>query len=649
MKIKGIRLALIISACALMFSQAALAQITLPRLISDGMVLQRDAEVRLWGWAATGEDIEIHFLDQTYNITADQDGNWEVILSSLKAGGPYSMEIKASNQLTLNNILVGDVWICSGQSNMVLPMERVQDKYAEEIANSANPSIRQFLVPMRYDFHEPQTDLKAGKWVSADPEKVMKYTATGYFFAKTLYDRYQVPMGLINVSVGGSPVEAWLSEDALQAFPQHVEVLTKYKDDAFVEQILAKDKAVQNAWYKRARQLDKGLAAGETPWFDPAHDASAWETMPIPSYWEDEGLGPVNGIVWFRRTIEVPESMTGISAKLLLGRVVDADSTYVNGQFVGTVSYKYPPRRYILPPGVLKAGENVITVRIINSSGRGGFYPDKPYELIAGEQTIDLKGEWQYKLGAVMDAMPGQTFVRWQPVGLHNGMLAPLVNCRIKGMIWYQGESNTRNPAEYRDTFPALIADWRQEWGQGNFPFLYVQLANYMEVMAEPSESNWAELREVQRKTLDVTENTAMAVIIDTGEWNDIHPLNKKDVGQRLALAAQSVAYGDREIVYSGPLYKSMEVKGKRAYVTFDHVGSGLIAKGGGELKQFAIAGADGRFVWAKAKIKGDKVVVWSDNVPKPVAVRYAWADNPEGANLYNKEGLPASPFQTDE
>ena len=643
------RLFPLFSVCVLILAQPVFSQIRLPRLISNGMVLQRDAKVRIWGWAAAGEGIEIQFLDQTYSTTADQDGNWAVYLSALKAGGPYSMELKASNQITLSDILVGDVWVCSGQSNMELAMARVQDKYPEDIANSANPAIRQFNVSMRYDFHAPQANLESGSWEAADPEKVMKFTAVGYFFANALYNRYQVPIGLISASVGGSPVEAWLSEDALQAFPQHVEVLARYKDDIYVEQILAKDKAIRDAWYKRARQLDEGLTPGQQPWFDPAYDASAWESMPVPSYWEDEGLGPVNGIVWFRRTIEVPEAMTGVPAKLLLGRVVDADSTYINGQFVGTISYKYPPRRYILPPDILNAGENVIAVRIINNAGKGGFYPDKPYELSAGEQTIDLKGEWQTKLGATMDAMPGKTFVRWQPVGLHNGMLAPLVNYNIKGVIWYQGESNTKNPAEYRDTFPALIANWREKWGQGDFPFLYVQLANYMEVEAQPSESNWAELREVQRKTLEVTKNTAMAVIIDTGEWNDIHPLNKKDVGQRLALAAQSLAYGDREIVYSGPMYRSMQVKGKRAYITFDHIGGGLIAKGGGDLKQFAIAGADGQFVWSKAQIRGDKVIVWNDTITKPAAIRYAWADNPEGANLYNKEGLPASPFRTDE
>jgi len=273
---------------------------------------------------------------------------------------------------------------------------------------------------------------------------------------------------------------------------------------------------------------------------------------------------------------------------------------------------------------------------------------DKPYKLVAGGQEIDLTGEWQYKLGAVMEPLLPPTFIRWKPLGLYNGMIVPLLNYRIKGVIWYQGEANTRNPFEYRQLFPAMINNWREKWNQGDFPFLYVQLANFMPASPQPSESNWAELREAQLKTLSVP-NTGMAIAVDIGEWNDIHPLNKEDVGRRLALAAQKVAYGDNQVVYSGPIYQSMKIKGNKIIISFTNVGSGLIAKGGGELKHFAIADADKKFVWAKAKIQGNKVVVWNDAISNPVAVRYAWANNPEGANLYNKEGLPTSPFRTDE
>jgi sialate O-acetylesterase len=354
----------------------------------------------------------------------------------------------------------------------------------------------------------------------------------------------------------------------------------------------------------------------------------------------------VNGVVWFRKEINVPASMTGKPVRLWLGRIVDADTAYVNGEIVGTVSYQYPPRIYDIPSNLLKAGRNIIVIRVINNSGRGGFVPDKPYELSTREQTIDLKGPWKYRLGAAMEPLPGQTLIQRQPLGLYNAMIAPLLNYRIKGIIWYQGESNTAKPQEYQELFSALIADWRAKWNQGDFPFLYVQLANFMEAEDNPSESDWAELREAQLKTLSVP-NTAMAVTVDIGEWNDIHPLNKEDVAKRLALAGRRLAYGDEDVVYSGPIYRSKQIEGNRIVLAFTHTGGGLITRGGDELKQFAIAGADRKFVWAKARIEGDKVVVWNDDITSPVVVRYGWANNPEGANLYNKEGLPASPFGT--
>jgi sialate O-acetylesterase len=632
----------------LMILQPAFCQVRLPLLVSDGMVLQRDANVKVWGWAEAGEKVTINFNGKTYSATAGTDGKWAVILPALKAGGPYDMEINASNHITLKNILIGDVWVCSGQSNMELTMDRVKYKYPDVIANCENPNIRQFEVPDRYVFEAPQQDLESGRWESANPQTVLNFTAVGYFFAKDLYEKYNVPIGLINTSLGGSPAQAWMSEDALKAFPAYLQTAERYKDSAFRNQISEKDKAVSDAWYSRIHQLDKGLTPGEKPWFDVDYNASEWATMNVPGYWEDQGLGNVNGAVWFRKEIDVPASMTGQPARLWLGRIVDGDFTYVNGKPVGSVSYQYPPRIYDIPSDLLKAGENIIVIRIINNSGRGGFVLDKPYQLTAGGQTIDLKGRWQYKVGAVMDPLPPQTFIRWQPEGLYNGMIAPLLNYTIKGVIWYQGESNAGNPLEYQKLFPALIADWRQNWHEGDFPFLYVQLPNFMEAKNEPSESGWAALREAQLKTLAVP-NTAMAVAIDTGEWNDIHPLNKEDVGKRLALAAQRVAYGDKKVAYSGPIYQSMKIEGNKIIITFTNTGGGLVVKGGGELRYFAIAGADKKFVWAKAKIEKNKIIVWNDQVTNPVAVRYAWADNPEGANLYNKDGLPASSFRTDE
>ncbi|MGD0553250.1 MAG: sialate O-acetylesterase [Sedimentisphaerales bacterium] len=634
--------------CILLISQAALCQVRLPFLISDGMVMQRDADVKIWGWADKGEKVTINFNGKTYNTTAGTDGKWAVMLFELKAGGPCSMDINAGNHIILTNIMIGDVWVCSGQSNMELPMDRVKYRYPDVIANAENPGIRQFIVPHVYDFQGPREDLKSGRWESANPESVLHFSAVGYFFAKELFEKYHVPIGLINASLGGSPAQAWLSEDALKAFPEYLETAKKFKDSNYLNQIVEKDKAVSDAWYSRIQQLDKGLEKGQKPWFDVNYDASQWPTMNVPGYWADGNLGNVNGVVWFRKEINVPASMTGKPAKLWLGRIVDGDFTYVNGKQVGSVSYQYPPRIYDIPSNLLQAGKNIITVRVISNSGRGGFVLDKPYRLTAGEQTIDLKGRWQYRLGATMDPLPGKTFIEWQPAGLYNGMVAPLLNYKIKGVIWYQGESNTAKPREYQKLFSAVIADWRGKWNQGDFPFLYVQLANFMDVKDQPSESGWAETREAQLKTLAVP-NTGMVVTIDLGEWNDIHPLNKEDVGKRLALAAQKVAYGDEKAVYSGPIYQSKKIEGNKVILTFTNTGSGLTVKGDGELKYFAIAGADKKFVWAKAKIEGNNVIVWNDQVANPVAVRYAWADNPEGANLYNKEGLPASPFGADE
>ena len=637
-----------ISCFVLLISQVALCQVKLPLLISDGMVLQRDADVKIWGWADANEKITVSFNSKTYDAAAGTDGKWVVMLSDLKAGGPYSMDINASNHITLTNILIGDVWVCSGQSNMELPMNRVKNRYPDVIANADNPNIRQFIVPHVYDFKGPKENLKSGSWVSANPKSVLEFTAVGYFFAKELYEKYHVPIGLINASLGGSPAQAWLSEDALKAFPEYLQTAKKFKDSNYISQITEKEKAVSDAWYGRIQQLDKGLEKGQSQWFDVNYDASQWLTMNVPGYWADGSLGNVNGVVWFRKEIDVPASMTDKPAKLWLGRIVDGDFTYVNGKQVGSVSYQYPPRIYDVPSGLLKEGKNIIVVRVINNSGRGGFVSDKPYQLLAGGQTIDLKCRWQYKLGATMAPLPGKTFIEWQPEGLYNGMAAPLLNYRIKGVIWYQGESNTAKPREYQKLFSAMITDWRQKWNQGDFPFLYVQLANFMEVKNQPSESGWAELREAQLKTLAVP-NTGMAVTIDLGEWNDIHPLNKEDVGKRLALAAQKVAYGDPNVVYSGPIYQSMKIEGNKIVLTFTNTGGGLTAKGNEELKYFAIAGADKKFVWAQAKIEDNKIVVWNDQLANPVAVRYAWADNPEGANLYNKEGLPASPFGTGE
>lgn len=622
-------------------------QVRLPRLISDGMVLQREIELNIWGWAAAREQVTVRFAGSEYPATTDSQGTWKIQLPPQKAGGPYQMLIRGKNEITISDILIGDVWICSGQSNMELKMKRVRPLYEREMAASENPHLRQFEVPQRYDFNTPRADLRSGTWKKANPENVSEFSAVAYFFARELYEKNRVPIGLITAALGGSPAEAWMSESALQDFPEHYAEAQKFKDSLLIGRIETEDHTRISAWYRLLWQRDEGYAHPAQNWGDPAFDFSAWKTMQVPGYWAQTELGPVNGVIWFRKNVTLPESMSGRPALLNLGRIVDADSVFLNGIFVGATGYQYPPRWYKVPENVLKPGINSLVVRVINNSGKGGFVPDKPYELIVANDTVDLKGAWQYRLGAIMEPLASQTFIRWKPAGLFNAMIHPLLPYKIKGAIWYQGEANTRRAAEYARLFPAMIRDWRANWKQGDFPFLFVQLANFMESRPEPSESDWAVLRESQLRTLSLPE-TGMVVTTDIGEWNDIHPLNKKEVGKRLALAAQKVAYHNDQIVYSGPIFRSVKIKKRKVILTFDHTGSGLSAKGGGALRGFALAGSDRRFVWAEARIEKNKVVVQSPKISEPVAVRYAWADNPSDANLYNLEGLPASPFRTE-
>jgi sialate O-acetylesterase len=629
----------------LLLACTGFAEVRLPGLVSDGMVLQRNVPLNIWGWASPGEAITLQFSKNVYRISTGTDGRWQVALPPMKAGGPFDMQIDGSNHLAVHNIVVGDVWVCSGQSNMVLPMERVKEKYGADIAAGKNEMIRQFLLPVTYEFNNERKDVPGGRWVSADPQTLLQFTAAGYFFARTLFEKYHVPIGLINASVGGSPVEAWMSADALKNFPSYTAKLEPFKNTHYIDSLRTADGALTGAWANAIKQNDAGLN-GPVHWYDPSYQTIGWQGFQLPGYWADQGLPATNGTMWFRKEFNVPASMTGVPAKLFLGRIVDADETYVNGQLVGNITYQYPPRRYDLPATLLHAGRNIITVRVINNNGRGGFVPDKPYYLATAKDTIDLKGQWQAHLGTT--APPLRTSginVSYQPEGLFNAMIAPLTPYAIKGVLWYQGESNADHPGNYGALLMSMITDWRKKWQQ-DFPFLLVQLPNYGEPRATPGESNWALLREQQQKAATLP-NTAMAVAIDIGEWNDIHPLNKKDVGTRLALAAESLAYGEKKVVAAGPVYQSMNISGNKITIYFTNTGSGLIARGGA-LQQFTIAGSDGRFLPAQASLRNNQVTVWNGSISQPVAVRYAWADNPQGANLYNREGLPAAPFRTD-
>lgn len=617
------------------------AQVRLPQLIGDGVVLQRDTKIKIWGWASQGEKVKLKFNNKTYKAIAGGDKKWSLQIPAMKAGGPYNMEISASNHILIHDILIGDVWFCSGQSNMVLPMERVKEKYPDVIAAANDPQIRNFFIPTVADVSKVHDDLPPGKWIAADPKNVLGFGAATYFFALELYNKYHLPIGIINSSVGGTPIQAWISGEGIKDISQYADRLKMIKDTAWFNGILRKDAERKQAARKPIKITDKGLTGPKT-WFDTTYIPEGWHKFWLPGYWADQGVRNLNGAVWFRKEINIPASMTGKAAKLFMGRIVDADEVYVNGVLSGSTTYQYPPRRYELPANLLKPGKNIIVVKVVNTAGKGGFVPDKPYYITDGSQKIDLRGDWQYKVGEVFPPKNDKDNYNFfiaqnEPAGLYNTMVAPGINYAIKGILWYQGEANTNRPAEYEQLLPALIADWRNKWQEGSIPFIYAQLPGFTEVNYSPEESKWAELREAQLKTLAVP-NTAMAMTIDAGEWNDIHPLDKKDVGNRMALAAEKIAYGDMSVVSSGPIYQSAKVEVNKIEITFNNIGSGLVVRGGGELAQFAIADETGKYVWANAIIKGDKVIVWSDEVARPLYVRYAWADNPEGANLYNKE-----------
>ncbi len=622
--------------------------LNLPKLISDGMILQRDQVIKLWGYADEGQNITIKFLDERYKVVADSNGRWQVNLGPLAAGGPYEMEFVADKHIIIHDILIGDIWLCGGQSNMELPVLRVMERYSDEVSSYQNPCIRMFRVPMVYDFASPLEELAGGVWQLLNQENVLDFTATGYFFAKALFAAHQVPIGLIHTALGGTPAEAWISEEGLKTFPTYLEEAAKYADNHYAKYVLDEDEKRIKSWQDDLDRADRLLARGEEQCAASQYDDQGWSVFNIPGFWNEGEMNQDAGAIWFRRQIDVPAKMCRQDARLLLGTIVDSDTIYLNGYKIGETGYKYPPRIYPIPEGVLKEGKNTLIIRVVWWQKKGGFTPDKPFCLQAGDDCIDLKGEWQYKIGAKMPELSPQIFLQYKPLGVYNGMIWPLRNMKLKGVIWYQGESNTHQPQVYGDLFRALIGDWRNTWQNQELPFIYVQLPNFDSPEESEDEKlltkdNWPLLREAQLETLQVP-NTGMAVAIDVGEWNDLHPLNKKDIGERLALHARAIAYHE-DLVYSGPLLKEARIEEDKVVLSFNHVGSGLAILGE-ELKGFTIS-ADGKcFVNARAQIREQQVVVWQESVMNPVEVRYGWENNPQQANLYNKEALPASPFR---
>ncbi|RKD17993.1 9-O-acetylesterase [Pelobium manganitolerans] len=627
--------------------QTVFAQIKLPQLIANSMVLQRDKPLRIWGWASAGEQIKVNFNGKSGKAVADAQGKWTIILPAMKAGGPYQMSLKGKNTIVLKGILIGDVWLCAGQSNMVHQMRLHALRYQKDIDEANFPQIRQFWVPTATNLNGPETALKTSSWKPANPGNVLEFSAVAYFFARDIYRKHGIPIGIINSSVGGTPIEAWISEAGFNNFDAIKASIRQNKDTAYIAK-RAKEQAFEYGSYGN----DLGLSANPK-WYQEDYEPNGWRRINIPGFWEDQGLRNLDGVVWFRKEIDIPAELANKAATLLMGRIVDADVFYINGKQVGSTSYQYPQRVYKVPANLLKAGKNLFVVRVQNNGGKGGFVPDKPYKLDFGGTKIDLKGYWSYKVGQISKPAKrtgerGPVNAQSQPTALYNAMIAPFKNYAIKGVLWYQGESNTGNAREYAKLLPALIADWRQQFRNAALPFYYVQLPNFGDVSYLPSESGTALVREAALKTLSIP-NTGMAVTIDLGEWNDIHPDRKQEVGERLALIARHFDYGENQLEYSGPIFQSAEIKGQEIIVHFTHTGLGLQAIDGAPLSDFAIAGEDGKFVWANAKIVGNNVVVSSPDVANPKYVRYAWADSPMNPNLFNKDGLPASPFRTDD
>ena len=605
-------------------------------IFSDNMVLQRGVNAPIWGTANPGEKIVVEIHGLVSSTVTSSDGKWMVRLPVFTAGGPYELTIKGDNEVKFKDVMFGDVWVASGQSNMAFGLER-SNNGDEEVNNANYPDIRLFYVPRRVG-KTPKDDLEGGQWDKCTPDVAKSFSAVAYFFGRELKKELNVPIGLINCNWGGTQAEAWTSAEMLKSLPDFKERVIELENGPNWEDDIPANNERSNNKSEIINNSFKGLELGV---HKINYNSNDWPVVIAPN-WDEE----LDGIVWMRKVVEIPKEYKGKELRFDLGRIAYHATVYFNEVELGSTTSPYFTENTV-PAKLVKSGKNVIAVRLLHYWGKPNFQgPEDRMKLYAPSGAVleSLAGPWKYKTG-LEPAFPEVVGYQNYSASLFNGMLYPIIPFGIKGVIWYQGESNAGRAYQYRTLFQSMIEDWRVRWGMGYFPFLFVQLANYMDIPEVPQEDDWAELREAQTMALRLP-NTGMAVTIDIGEMFDIHPKNKQDVGHRLALAAKNIAY-NQNIVYSGPLYKSMEINGNDIEIAFDHVGKGLQMKGE-KLTGFQIAGKDKKFYWAKAQIVGGEVFVSSDKVKAPVAVRYGWAINPE-CNLYNKNGLPASPFRTDD
>ncbi len=629
-------------------------------LFSDDMVLQRDISAPIWGWSTPGDKITISFDDQPTGqaAVAGPDGRWMTKIGPFPAGGPHTLTITAKDRsATLKNVLCGDVWLCSGQSNMNWPI-RLSQNAEEELKNANHPQIRSFTVGF-YPSLEPQKLPLPAKWLQCTTELARDFTGVGYFFAREINQTQKIPVGIIHSSVGATYGEVWMSSDALAKrmpydFPQELADLKKLQSEwpQGFEYFPALEK-----W---AAAVDPQSAAKKYV-SDPNLDTSDWLEVDVPQPWESVGLENFDGLVWFRRELEIPADWAGQDLLLQLSIIRDFDITWLNGQLLGASQMKGSTRNYTVDATLIKPGKNVLTVAVLNFEGPGGFCSNPSHMALrpvknSSAQAVRPAGKWKAKKGpAIADIklkFPEPMVGNYKTTsGMYNGMIAPLEPFAIKGALWYQGEANGPRWLQYRRLLPALIGHWREQFQVGDFPFLIVSLANYNPRQKNPVEPGWAEIRESQWRTVRNIPNTGLANTIDTGD-GDIHPRNKQEVGRRLGLTARHLVYGEKDLIHSGPQFHEMQIeppKGDKIRLYFTHLGGGLMIKPGDEkLTGFAVAGPEKEFVWADAVIDGDTIVVSSPDVPTPKYVRYGWAWNPI-VNLYNKAGLPAVTFRTDE
>jgi sialate O-acetylesterase len=631
---------------AVVFAAQVQAEVKLPSFFTSNMVLQQKATVPLWGHSNSSHvKVTTSWDNKSYNIKTN-GGNFTVSLKTPAYGGPYTITFDDGDPTVLSNILIGEVWLCSGQSNMEMPLEgwgKVLN-YQEEIKNANYPQIR-LLQAEHINAPLPVDSLivQHGGWQVCSPQTIADFSSTAYFFARKIYKEKNIPIGLVHSSWGGTVAEAWTSAGALRTMHDFNAVLDGMQNE---QARLAQEQKYANdlkAWGAKVQAADKGYQNGKPVYADPAFDDSKWADIAVPSFFENQGFPDFDGVMWYRKTVELPNINSTGWIKYYAD---DDDMLFINGKLVGSTSGYDKLREYEITGDVLKKGTNVIAIRVVDTGSGGGVYGPEGINLNVSMELFGLSGTWKIAPGvsfADVEPAPYMPAAQNRPSALYNAMIHPLIGFTFAGAIWYQGESNAERAQQYQTLFPLMINDWRQKLGNSKLPFIFVQLASYKQAKAEPAPSSWAELREAQSMALKLP-NTGMIVTTDIGDAEDIHPKNKQEVGERLARVALAKVYGSK-IDYSGPVYKSFTKKGNTITVDFDFK-NGLSAKGG-VLKGFAVAGDDQVFYWADATIEGGKVVLSSAKVVNPVAVRYNWADNPDG-NLVNASGLPAAPFRTD-